>query len=299
MTDVAPDTDKLIHELEMLLSRRVKQDALTLSALPSSVARCLEILRQPEFEIRDLVQVVESDVALAARVIRAASSAAAGAAATQPAPSLAAAMTRMGTRMVRSILLESAVEKLFVSKDQSIAEATLAAWRHSRAVALIARDLRALAKGSDNEEAYLVGLLHDIGKPIVAAMMLDAERQIAELRGRAWVDAPRWKRVLSALHRKIGVLVVERWHLSSDIVKAVRDCSDFDAADRTSVANVVCFANALSKTIGLGSEHDEVDSEDAKALVMIGTSMLNLDESVVKGVVSSIKSLVEGMSLSA
>jgi putative nucleotidyltransferase with HDIG domain len=299
MSEVVYEKDNLVQELELLLSRRVKQDALTISALPSSVARCLEVLRQPEYETRELVQIVETDVALAARITRLASSVAAGPGAMQPTMSLSAAMNRMGTRKVRSVLLESAVEKLFVSKDQNIADATLAAWKHSRAVAIIARDLRALAGGGDSEEAYLVGLLHDIGKPLVVAMLLDAERQISELRGRPWVDAKRWKRVLRALHRKVGVMVVEKWHLSPDIVKSVRDCDDFDASDRGSLANLVCFANALSKTSGLAGDIEEAEVEDAKALVLIGSSMLALDETLVKGVAGTIKARIEGMSLAA
>jgi hypothetical protein len=75
--------------------------------------------------------------------------------------------------------------------------------------------------------------------------------------------------------------------------KCVKECSEFDAGNRTSVVNAVCLANALAKTAGVTL--DGTDLEDAKAIIMIGRSLLGLDDAVLKPMVTSIAAKVESL----
>lgn len=75
------------------------------------------------------------------------------------------------------------------------------------------------------------------------------------------------------------------------MVAAVRDCQEYDPGDRQCVANVIRFANALVKTQGVTA--GAVDLEDAGALVMIGRSMLNLDD-IVRRLSQGLKERVDG-----
>lgn len=59
-------------------------------------------------------------------------------------------------------------------------------------------------------------------------------------------------------------------------------------------ANVVRFANALVKTNGISASRVD-DLEDANALVMIGRSMLGLDEDVVNRLAQGLKERVDGV----
>ena len=64
--------------------------------------------------------------------------------------------------------------------------------------------------------------------------------------------------------------------MSSDICKAVNDCVEFDPIERSSPANAVRFANALAKREGVYA--GPVDMEQVETVLLIGRSMLGLDD---------------------
>lgn len=280
---------RIAQTIEALILKRVAEDTLPLPPLPTAIAACMKVASAPEFEFKALLPHLELDPMLAARMMRAAHSAAAGPAGTFN--TLGEALARLGQKSVKTALQEGVAERLFQSRDPEIARQSSLAWRHSVAVAMAARDLCALTSRADGEEAYLAGLFHDIGKPVVAGMMLEAERQIVELRSRTWVGSREWTWVLSRTHRKVGVAVAEKWALPSVITRCIRDCAEYEAADRQSLSNVICFSNALVKTAGLGS--GQTDVEDARALLMIGRSILGVDESLVNSLSANVRSRVE------
>jgi putative nucleotidyltransferase with HDIG domain len=284
-----PTASRVAQAIEALVLKRVAEDTLPLPPLPTAIAACMKVANAPDFEFKALLPHLELDPMLAARVMRAARSAAAGPSASFT--TLGEALARLGQKNVKATLQEAAAERLFQSRDPEIARQSSLAWRHSVAVAMAARDLCALTSRADGEEAYLAGLFHDIGKPVVAGMMLEAERQIVELRSRTWVGSKEWTWVLSRTHRKVGVALGERWALSNTILRCIRDCGEYEAADRASLSNVVCFSNALVKAAGLAS--GEADVEDAKALVMIGRSILGVDEALVNGLSANVRARVE------
>ncbi|MFT3710951.1 MAG: HDOD domain-containing protein [Archangium sp.] len=280
---------RVAQAIEALVLKRVQDDTVPLPPLPTAIAACMKVANSADFEFKALLPHLELDPMLAARMMRSAKSAAAGPAGNFT--TLGEALTRLGQKNVKASLQEAAAERLFQSRDAEIAKQSSLAWRHSVAVAMAARDLCALISRADGEEAYLAGLFHDIGKPVVAGMMLEAERQIVELRSRTWVGSKEWTWVLSRTHRKVGVALAEKWSLTAAITRCIRDCGEYDAADRSSLSNVVCFSNALVKAAGLGS--GETDVEDAKALVMIGRSILGVDDALVNGLSANVRSRVE------
>ena len=65
---------------------------------------------------------------------------------------------------------------MFISRDPFIRQQFQGIWEHCLGVAHVARELAART-GLKADTAYLAGLFHDIGKPVVAALLLDLERQ--------------------------------------------------------------------------------------------------------------------------
>jgi len=287
--EVSPVTARVAKAMEEILQRRVSENSIPLPPLPTAVAKCLKVVGAGEFEFRQLIPELELDPMLAARLMRAARSVAAGYAVSMN--TLSEALARLGAKRVKAVLIEAAAERLFVTKNAELNRVTTQAWQHSVAVAIAARDLAALMGRTDSEEAHLAGLLHDVGKPIVASMMLEAERQIVELRGRHWVGTQEWLWVVSKVHRPVGIALAEKWGLSPTITRCIRDSGEFDSGDRSSLANVVCFANALCKQAGISS--GGFDPEDIKAIVMIGRSLLGVEQPVVDNLTASLKGRVE------
>jgi putative nucleotidyltransferase with HDIG domain len=270
---------RLSGQLEAIVGRRIASDQLVLPALPAAAIKCLSLLKNPNFSLREAGAIIETDPILAARLLRLANSAAFGG--REGAHTIGNAVTRLGLQRLRAFLVEASAQRVFESSDRRIAEASRTLWTHSVAVALVARDGTALCGGGDPELAYLGGLLHDIGKPVVAAMLLDVERAMMEARKQAMcINGADFIAVVQRIHRAVGVALVERWEMPVSVRNAVRDCEEYDNTDRVSIANVVRFANALVKQRGICV--GAVNAEDNDAMVMIGRSLLNMDESMVE-----------------
>src|SRR4051812_36928983 len=95
----------------------------------------------------------------------------------EPAKTVLAALSRLGIDKLRTLLVEVSAHKVFQFNDQRIAAACPGLWDHSLAVAALGRDIVALGGGGgETNVAYLVGLLHDAGKLVVAALLRDAEK---------------------------------------------------------------------------------------------------------------------------
>jgi len=283
-----PTTEPLIATMSRIIQARIESDRLVLPTMPQVATKCLSLVKDPNVGTKKVVAVLETDPVFAAQVTRAASGAAFGG---QPARSLEAAINRLGTNQLRVIITQSAAKALFESPNRAIGSRLAGLWKHSVAVGMLSRDVAALIQMADAEVAYLTGLLHDVGKTVVATMLLEAESTLGK---KGWITADQWAQVIDATHRPLGVALAERWNLDSQVVDSIRDCQEYNPGDRHCPANVVRFANALVKTNGIsGSRVD--DLEDANALVMIGRSMLGLDEDVVNRLAQGLKERVDGV----
>ena len=271
---------KLAEQLELILDNRIAQDSLALPLLPAIAGKANDVVRRPDATAKDLVATIQSDPILAALVMRQATG--------MGARTLEQAVGKLGPQKTRTLLAEASAHRVVESRDSKSAEATRLIWEHARAVAIMAQDVAVLAGVEDPEVSYLAGLLHDIGKPVVAVMLLEAEAQIAQRNSKLWIDGDTWIGVVNRTHRKVGTSLAKKWQFSDEVQNAVLAFSDFDAANRHSTANAVHFGNALAKQLGICL--GEVSAADNDALVMVGRSLLGIDDDGIARVTADIKS---------
>jgi len=279
----ADQASKLTTELERIVLARVEANRLVVPAMPVIATRCLAILRDPDYAIKKLVTQLESDPVLVAIVLRGANAAANGAAVKH----LDQAVSRLGAQKMKALVMEYSAHELFQSADKRIAEANRKIWEHSIAVALLSRDLAAFAGNIEGDVCYLGGLLHDVGKPVLASMMLEAERKLGMGRS-GWIDSNSWVSAVGSAHRRVGVALATTWNLPAEVTAAIRDCSDYDANDRGSAANVVRLANAIAKREGYAT--GPVDIDEVEAMVVVGRPKLSIDEDVIAGLGAGVTS---------
>lgn len=281
----ATQAEKLAAEIERIVLSRIESNRLVVPAMPAVANKCLQVLRDVDFPVKKLVTQLEADPVLSALVLRNANSAAHGA----TVKSLDQAVTRLGSQKMKTLVMEFSGRELFQSNDKRIAEASRRIWEHSLAVALLSRDLAAFAGNTDGDVCYLGGLLHDVGKPVLASMLLEAERKLSAGRS-GWVDSSAWVRTISESHRRVGTAVAVQWKLPPEVTAAIRDCNDYDADDRSCAANVVRLANAIAKREGFAT--GDIDADDNDAMIMVGRSMLGIDEDVITRLAQGIQARV-------
>jgi putative nucleotidyltransferase with HDIG domain len=279
------------EQLEQIVKARIEKDNLTLPALPAIAFKAIELTRAPDISLQDVSTLIEKDPVLAAQMLRICNSAAM--ATREPCKSISQAVTRLGTKNLRSTLLEVSARKLFESRDSKVSGAVKALWEHSRAVAQLAQKVSVVSGAADPDTAYLAGLLHDIGKPVVATMLLEAEGQILQRNPKLWIDFSTWLGVVQRCHRPIGLSLAKKWQLSEEIQKAIEESADYDPANRLSTGNAVRFANAVAKQLGIYM--GEVNADDNDALVMVGRSLLGIDDETLARLAGDLKEKAKEM----
>lgn len=244
--------DRLLDDLQHAVLRKLDEDALVLPALPAVVVKAMGMLRAGDADLRAVARVIEPDPVATARILRLANSAAFRSA--QPISTLALAIARIGARETASVLIELSAHRVFASHDPAINRACRLLWEHSVATGLLARsiagqvDWAGTSAGSDAPEtAYVGGLLHDVGKPVLAGLLLEAEKRLRGKQTPGWLTLDRWMRVVSASHRRVGLALAKAWDLPYDVVAAIEGAATYDGEDGMTVGNVVVLANALAK----------------------------------------------------
>jgi putative nucleotidyltransferase with HDIG domain len=281
---------KLSEELKQICLKRIASDTLVIPTIPSVVAKAQEMLREGDGGLKRAGELFEQEPFLAARALRLAGG---NAAASGKKVTLVDAVNRLGPRGVKQLLSEATSQKVYVSRDPEIATSMRKIWEHAVAVGTLARDVLALSGQPDSEAAYLAGLLHDVGKPVVASLLAEAERQMTELYNRNWIPSAQWIEVIGQTHRAVGLALAEKWAFPEQVLRCMQEGSEYDNSDRTSLANAVCFANALAKKTGVYV--GAVDAEDIDAIVMIGRSLIGVNDEVLKTLTKGLKDRVTGL----
>jgi putative nucleotidyltransferase with HDIG domain len=146
-------------------------------------------------------------------------------------------------------------------------------WGHSVLVAMLARKIGvALGEPSDPEAVHLAGLLHDVGKPLVGAMLLEAERVI----GAGFkVELATWIEIVDQCHREVAVALAVKWGLGPELQHAIAHATGYHAGAPALTTNIVCFANAIAEHAG--HTVGPVDKEHAETLIADGAERLGID----------------------
>lgn len=168
MTTTTTDNRVSLPEPLIELLRRKIDD---LRMLPGNAARALQIVKDPECSIRDFSAAVERDVKLAADMLRMANSVVYSPAA--PVHTLPQAVVRLGFRQCQNLILTSSMASLVQRLTLQEEWVRDLLWRHSTLTALLSlRVNRALDLGFDGEE-FFAGLIHDIGRILLALVLPD------------------------------------------------------------------------------------------------------------------------------
>jgi putative nucleotidyltransferase with HDIG domain len=239
-----------------------------------------KMLQDKDYDTNKVSALIERDPVLAAQVLALANSAAF--ARQQRADSIRQAIAFLGAANLRKLLLTATSRRLFSSRVPQVSDTLKTLWHHSLAVAVYSQDVAGLTHASEPEAAYVAGLLHDVGQAVVAVFLVEVERSIVSRQTKAgdkWISLEDWIGIIKTIHRPISVAIAEKWNLPPSVAEAIQKCDDYDPAARNSIANIVKFSGALAEQNGLAI--GEVDVAQNTALLMIGRSLLGLDEEVV------------------
>ena len=169
--------DRPVEDRELLDDQRLTGIVSTLGDLPALPDVALRALRQaedPEWDLKELTGTIGRDQGLAAEFLRLANSAFFGG--TGTISTLDHAICRVGNTRVQSILLATVLEGFHATTQSNFKGTEL--WEHALVAATVSRYLATVYRRCDPEEAFIAGLLHDVGRPVM-------DREFPEQYGRS------------------------------------------------------------------------------------------------------------------
>jgi putative nucleotidyltransferase with HDIG domain len=270
---------RLAAKLEAMMLSRISRGDLRLPSMPETATRGMAMLRSTPVDFDALTATLERDPLISGHLLRIASSAAHGGHRIR---SLRQAIPRIGVEPLLEILAQLAARSVFRSRAPRIDEAFRTIWSHGLAVANVSRALsEEFLDGPDPDVAYMAGLLHDVGKPVVGGFLLELER----LGMSGGIDDEVWREVVVSAHPAIGKMISERWRLPDEIRETIGQVA-YGNRGRKRVGNVVRFANALVERAGVDMQPIRI--ETAIEVIRQGRELLDVDEETEKAAVAML-----------
>ncbi len=255
--------------------------------LPTTVAKVLEVCNNPRTSPADLNQVISLDPVLVGRVLKLINSAYYGLG--QQVTSLVRAIIMLGINTVKNLALSSAVLHNLSSKTDFTALDMEGFWRHSLCVGVAAKVL-AKRRGVDAklaEDYFAAGLLHDIGKiPLNAVLSDDYVHAIrlSDLERMPLYQAE--ARVIGLTHAQAGAMIADAWKLGGAVGDAIGRHHDYLAYEGTNrdILYSVVLADRFASVMEIGFS----GSRYPEKLDSSVWEFLNLD----RGIFESIEDIV-------
>lgn len=210
----------MVGETDRRLQALVQQ-VRDLPALPEAAVKVMRLADDPRASAADVARVLSADQAMTARILKLANSAFYGA--SRRVATVTEAVVLLGLRTVRNMTMALSCQDML---DKSLPGYAMGAgdlWRHSFCSAYAAQCLARRAHYRAAEEAFVGGLLHDVGKVVLNIYLQTEWRKVSQIAVRAhlpFMDAER--AVLGFDHAEAGARVLEKWNLPLPLIDCVR-----------------------------------------------------------------------------
>lgn len=213
---------------------RQRLKAVRLPSMSQILLKLMEMCQSEDAGISELARLVAQDPAIAAKMMAVANSSAYHRG--DASHSLEQALSTLGTDMIKMIVINESVFQVFDKFSRSNGIDLNGFWLHSLFAAVKARILAIRMNYSNPEEAYLAGLLHDVGR---LALLAIAPKEYAQhFLAADNVDLCVVEmRALQTTHAEVGACLIEQWKLDSFIADSV--LYHHEALDRVEKAHPI------------------------------------------------------------
>ncbi len=203
--------------LSFQLYRDLNKDSKILPSLPDLALRIRRAIDDDVSDAKAVAKLVESDPAMAAKLLKAANSALyGGLSSVETCP---AAVVRLGMDTTKQLVLSFALKEVFKSRDPVIQERMRVLWKHSAQIAAICFVLAREIKALKPEEALLIGLVHDVGT-IAILNYIHKYPQLGK-------DEVALENTITRMRGELGAMILRKWKFTTTVIAGARDAENW------------------------------------------------------------------------
>ncbi len=276
---VAKEIKKIVSKLE------------DLPALPVVAAKILDMLINDDPNLDDVARLVETDQAIAGKLLKTVNAASFGL--LEPVGSISRAMLVLGFNEVRGILLSVTVsESLLKPLRSKHTHDQEALWKHCLACAVCAEMLAERVCPDLKSEAFIAGLIHDMGKLILEECIPEKYDHVKSVHfddGAILLDSE--MEILGVDHATVGKWLAEKWKLPDLFTQAIwlhhhsiGAISDLNFVKRSDYIAVIRLADMLSHEIMADLPAGHSIESDYQGIL----EFLELSDSDIKDISASV-----------
>ena len=225
-------------------------EVVTLPSMPEALLRINELLEDPNCQMADVAKIISGDPAIALKTLRLVNSAYYGLG--QEVTSVEHAVVLLGVRVIKNLVITATV---FAAIEGAAERFLCHSISTGVAMRILAKEGTMGKSISSPDEAFIFGLLHDIGKVLLSEFLSEEYNQVDELVEQGGLNAHEAEmRIIGVSHDELGARLAEKWKLSPVLIEAIGCHHNFSAAtpELQSVTANLMVADYLCNVAGLG-----------------------------------------------
>ena len=266
------------------LAAELSAGNVDLPSFPEIAVRVRRVLSDPKSSVEQVVRVVGSEPALAARLLRISNSASLNRSG-RPVNDLRTAINRIGYNMVRSASMSFSMAQIRKSNKLAGLEHHLNdLWERSTLVAAFAYVLARNCTKVNPDEAMLTGMMHGIGKLYVLTRVVDHPELFA--------SNTLLSQIITEWHASIGKAILENWNFSESMAQAVGDQADLGRA----LEGPADLTDIILVSILMAAHTNDMPGLEASLSDITAAKRLGLDQAKTQAVMSESAAEVSALS---
>ncbi len=264
-----------------------------LPPMPHVASRAISMIENPDTTAQEMTELLQSDTALAARVLKIANSAMFSR--QREITTLSQAIMVIGFKALKGVIVAATLRQL----NKNFGKIEKLIWEHSMSVAVSSTVITKRLKKNFVEEIFLLGLLHSLGQIVILSQPDTAKDfkqvlKMIETEGKTYVDAE--TKILGFAHPLIGALVAKKWNFSAETCQIILHYADPLEGDKPETdmdckVAIVQMADAISHSAQIGSPTKYPSRQEAleRAALYAGFEKATLNDTLQELVDSTKK----------
>lgn len=271
------DLDTLINKIE------------DIPTIPSTINNIMTLIEDPNSNPKDIEIEILKDQSITSKVLKLSNSSYYGF--SRKITTISDATILLGFKTIKSIVLASGLSKFLVRElPDGYRLDKYELWNQSQTCAVIARYIAKKLKISNPEEAYIAGLIRDIGKIILnqyVAKEYDTIMYKVENEMKTFSQAE--KEVLHFSHEEVGAGIAQKWNFPESLVESILYHHHPEKATiAPKLVSLVHIADAITMTLGIGLGSDGLAYTFSPSAI----STLNIDNTFIQETIDEISEFI-------